>query len=135
MKRTPLRKVSRAKLPTLKRKLWAIFALFIKERDKWTCFTCGNQVRGYAANAGHFIPKGSAGLALYFHEDNVHCQCSTCNLVLEGNHYEYGKRLGENKVQELYQLRNTIVKWDAQDYLNKIEEYEIKYRALLDAKR
>lgn len=25
----------------LKKKLWAEFSLYIRNRDKWTCFTCG----------------------------------------------------------------------------------------------
>lgn len=94
----------------LKRKLWPIFAQYIKLRDKGICFTCGAKVEGQALHAGHFIPKGAGGLILYFNEDNVHAQCAKCNLFLSGNQYVYGKKLGEKKVKELYALKQKIVK-------------------------
>ena len=94
-----------------KRILWPIFSKFIRLRDKFVCFTCGKFVgeKGFS-QAGHFIPRGAGGIALYFNEDNVHCQCSTCNLTLQGNVYEYGKKLGEEKVKELYRIKNQITK-------------------------
>lgn len=103
-------KTSSQRIPTLKRKLWKVFAQYVKIRDNHVCYTCGAIVYGSNANAGHFIPKGAGGLALYFHPDNVHCQCVYCNLVMEGNHYIYGRKLGESKVKELYSLKGTVVK-------------------------
>lgn len=75
------------------------------------------------SQAGHFIPRSVGGLALYFNEDNVHCQCSYCNLTMQGNIYEYGKRLGDKKVKELYKLKQVTTKWSEQDYLDKIKQY------------
>ena len=94
----------------LKRKLWPIFSLYIRRRDKGICFTCGKRSAIPECDAGHFIPRGAGGLALFFHPDNVHTQCKTCNLFLQGNQYEYGKRLGEEKVKELYKLKQQITK-------------------------
>lgn len=112
----------------LKKKLWPIFATYIKKRDKNTCFTCGKRAEGNAIHAGHFIPKGAGGLALYFHEGNVHAQCAGCNLFLAGNQYVYGQKLGEEKVKELYQLKNKIIK----DYpfVEKIDYYKQKIEEL-----
>lgn len=124
MKRTKLRKYSKAKLPLLKRKLWIVFSKYIRQRDNYTCFTCGKVATGASCHAGHFIPRAAGGLALFFHEDNVHAQCATCNLFLQGNTYEYGKRLGDAKVQELQALRKRITQWGVQDYLDKIAHYE-----------
>jgi 5-methylcytosine-specific restriction endonuclease McrA len=123
MKKTALRKTSKAKIPTLKRKLWTLFSLYIRKRDNNTCFTCGRS--GEYMQAGHFIPRSAGGIALYFHPDNVHCQCSYCNLHLQGNIYEYGKRLGQEKVDELYAIKNGAPqKWDAERYEWEIDFYK-----------
>ena len=121
MKRGKLKRESKQKIPTLKRKLWVVFSKWIRERDKNICFTCGRKAD--FSQAGHFIPRSVGGLALYFNEDNVHCQCSFCNLTMRGNIYEYGKRLGEKKVQELYRLKQQITKWGEEDYLTLIKKY------------
>ena len=93
-----------------KRSLWRHFSAYIKARDNYKCFTCGRIARGQAMHAGHFIPKGAGGIALYFNEDNVHAQCAGCNLFLAGNQHEYGKRLGEKMVAELYKIKQQITK-------------------------
>lgn len=109
---------------TLKKKLWKVFAVYIKIRDRQTCFTCGRQVEGANCHAGHFIPKGAGGIALYFNEDNVHVQCAGCNLFLAGNQYVYGQKLGKKKVSKLYEIKQKVTK----DYpfQEKIEYYTKK---------
>ena len=116
------------RITTLKRKLWKVFADYVKKRDKYTCVTCGEVVGSYNCHAGHFIPKSVGGIVLYFHPDNVHAQCARCNIWLSGNQYLYGERLGPEKVKELYALKNgPPQKWDAERY-----EYEINwYKQLL----
>lgn len=69
MKRTALRKVSKQPISRLKRKLWAVFSEYVRKRDKCVCYTCGKQAEGYSCHAGHFIPKSSGGIVLYFHPD------------------------------------------------------------------
>lgn len=107
----------------LKKKLWKVFAQYVKRRDRGTCFTCGRTADGYSLHAGHFIPKAAGGIALYFHEDNVHAQCAGCNLFLAGNQYVYGKKLGQEKVKELYALKQKITKWSQKDFEERIEYY------------
>lgn len=114
----------------LKKELWKVFAQYVKGRDKGTCFTCGRRSSGQGLHAGHFIPKAAGGLALYFHEDNVKAQCASCNLFLEGNHYVFGQKLGEEKVAELYNLKQKVTKWTAQDFEDKIAEYKKKLEDL-----
>lgn len=94
----------------LKKELWKHFSLYIRQRDNFTCFTCGRRGTGGGMHAGHFISKAAGGLALYFHEENVHAQCYHCNINLGGNQYEYAKRLGLEKAEELYRLKQSIVK-------------------------
>ena len=108
----------------LKKKLWKEFSLFIRQRDKFTCFTCGRKGEGGGIHAGHFISKSVGGIALYFHEENVHAQCYNCNINLSGNQWEYGQRLGEKKVAELQKIRQQINKWSEVDYIKKIEHYK-----------
>lgn len=124
MKRTKLNKKSKSKIPTLKRKLWVVFSKYIRQRDKNVCFTCGK--KGGFMQAGHFIPRSAGGLALYFNEDNVHCQCSTCNLTLQGNTYEYGRKLGDKKVKELYKIKQQYTKWTELDFEKKINHFSRK---------
>jgi hypothetical protein len=123
MKKTPLKKNSSNSISKLKKKLWTIFSLFIRQRDKFTCFTCGRVGYGSGMHAGHFISKAVGGIDLYFDEDNVHAQCYNCNINLGGCQYEYSLRLGEEKSKELYRKKGVFSKWTEQDYLKKIEHY------------
>lgn len=126
MKRTKLRKRGKSKISQLKRKLWKVFSAYIRQRDKYTCFTCGRKATGSGMHAGHFIPKSVGGITLYFHEDNVHAQCYNCNINLGGNQYIYGKKLGEETVKVLFALKNNTAKWTEEDYLERIKHYEQK---------
>jgi len=115
------------KLPSiskLKKKLWTEFSLYIRNRDKWTCFTCGRKAEGSGLHAGHFISKSVGGISLYFHEDNVNAQCYNCNINLSGNIWEYGQRLGPEKVERLYKIKNEVAKWTVEDYQQKIAYYQ-----------
>lgn len=110
----------------LKKELWKHFTLYIKQRDNWTCFTCGRRVSGSNAHGGHFITKSIGGIVLYFEEKNVHCQCYNCNINLAGNIWEYGQRLGDETVKELYALKpaSKKAKWDRDDFETKIAYYK-----------
>ena len=121
-------KLKKWTLAKWKKEFWKYFALYVKERDKYTCFTCGKRVRGINCQAGHFDPAGACGLALYFHEDNVHCQCSWCNLTLQGNQYIYGEKLGKKKVEELKRIKieSKDLQYSKQDYLYLIKVYKDK---------
>ncbi len=127
-------KVKKKSLAKLKKDLWKIFSLYVRERDNWTCFTCGTVAYGAGMHGGHFLPKASNGLELYFHEDNVHAQCARCNLFLDGSQYEHGRRMGKRRVNALLKLRGKVVKWDETDYLTKIEYYKKEYKKLLKDK-
>ena len=134
MKRTPLRKKGKSKVSTLKRKLWSIFSKYIRERDKYTCFTCGKKATGSGMHAGHYIPKSVGGIALYFNEKNVHAQCYHCNINLSGNSDIYMQRLvakyGEEVIEEIRELRQQINKWSIEDYEIKIQHYTTKVEGM-----
>lgn len=113
-------------LANLKKDLWKVFTLYIKNRDGWRCFTCGRSCEGSGAHGGHFITKSIGGIELYFNEDNVHCQCYNCNINLSGNIWEYGQRLGTEKVNELISLKAKSKKaqWGRAEYEKKIAYYK-----------
>jgi len=124
LKKTKLGKVSKTPIGKLKKKLWLVFSLYIRTRDKNICFICNKSATGSAYHAGHFIPKSVGGADLYFHEDNVHGCCYHCNINLGGNLYEYGIKLGKDKCDELYLIKNkSFSKWTEEIYLNKIKHY------------
>jgi len=130
LKRSPLRKKGKSPISKLKRKLWTVFSKYIKERDDYICFTCGRKAEGSGMHAGHFISKSVGGMLLYFHEDNVHAQCYNCNINLSGNQYIYGQKLGEEKVAELYKIKNQCLVLTPKEkiawYEEKIEHYTTK---------
>ena len=139
MKKSPLKRTAWRKKPSrkaqkphkakslskLKKELWKWFSLFIRQRDKFTCFTCGRKGIGSAIHAGHFIAKSVGGIGLYFDEDNVHAQCYHCNINLGGNQYEYALRLGE-MAKWLYNKKNGYMKVDEDWYREKIAHYKSK---------
>ena len=134
--------VSRAK-----KELWRIFSIFVRMRDKGICFTCGKKIPDYydrngnlrpgwkSAQAGHFVTAKTCGLALYFHEKNVHCQCYHCNINLSGNWLEYERKMievyGKEETERIKSLKWTgDVKYMVVDYVDKIEEYTRKIAEL-----
>lgn len=124
MKRTTLRKVSKAPISKLKAKLWKVFSEYIRTRDKGICFTCGRKAEGSGYHAGHFISKSVGGIALYFHPENVRGQCYNCNINLGGNQWEYGQKLGPETVTKLHAIKNgPPQKWDAVRYETEIQWY------------
>lgn len=126
-------KLNKWKLPKWKKELDKIFALYIKERDRWTCFTCRRKATGQGMHNGHYIPRGACGLELYFHEENCRAQCAYCNHTLEGNRHEYRKRLGEeihNKLYRIYYTRNSALKYEKEDYAKLVEYYQKQYDEL-----
>lgn len=106
----------------LKKDLWVVFSKYIRKRDGGICFICGRKCEGSGYHASHFIPKSVGGMALYFHEENVHGCCYHCNINLGGNLYEYGMKLGKEKCDELYKLKQVITK--DFPYLEKIKHYQ-----------
>ncbi len=121
-------KLKKWTLSKWKKEAWKVFTQWIKERDGYVCFTCGAKCKSSGAHGGHFINASICGLYLYFHPDNVHCQCFRCNINLGGNQYIYGTKLGKKKVSELEKLRTKYknLQYTKQDYLRIIEKYSQK---------
>jgi len=124
-----IKKYSKKTVPQLIKIATLHFNKFIRERDKdFGCVSCQSKVN----QAGHFYSGGHYS-ALRFNQNNVHGQCTRCNLYLSGNLNEYRKnivkRIGENglvKLDELaaYYKRNGF-KWDRFTLIKIIEEHKL----------
>lgn len=113
----------------LKKELWMIFSKYIRQRDQGICFSCGKKDFWRRMDAGHYIPK-TAGLALYFDERNVNCQCTYCNRYMHGNLAKYAialrKKYGETILEDLDKERYKIKVIKSIEYQNLIEYYKNK---------
>ena len=113
----------------LRKDLWTLFSKFTRNRDKYTCFTCGRKAEGSGMHAGHFITGSTCPTELYFNETNVHAQCYHCNINLSGNWVAYETNMiakyGKKKVEALKKARFLLRdKKDWEWYEQKIKEYK-----------
>jgi len=86
------------------------------------------------------VPRASGGMSLYFHEQNVHCQCYRCNINLGGNGAVYAKnfvdKYGQEAFDEIMRLKDQgYKKYTIQDYKDLTEEYKKKVDGLLKKQR
>ena len=123
-----------------KNRAWKAFADFIKFRDSGRnglvkCCTCPKilHYKDRTCNAGHFV--GSRSESVLFREDIVHAQCCACN-ASGGEQAKYAMfmkkkyNLNDDQIEELLNLRHTILKRTQQDYLEIEATYKNKLEAL-----
>lgn len=115
----------RSPLKIIRDKAWNTFSLWIRTRDKFTCYTCGDKTG--VMQAGHFFHN-----VLDFDEENIHCQCSRCNHFKSGNLAEYAVRLlrdlGTKKFKALEQRHYQAMKGEKrsiEDYQKIIDKYKL----------
>ena len=115
-----------------KAKAWKLFSLYIRNRDNWTCYTCGRVVDKYHADAGHLLSRYWAGTL--FDEINVHCQCKGCNMLHEIDAEPYKQQFleeyGEEAYWELYRESKDVMKRTTQDYLDMAADYKERLEAM-----
>jgi len=105
------------------------FSLYIRTRDK-RCVLCGKETE---LTAGHLITRSR--WSVRYDEDNVFCQCTSCNLKHE--YYPeiftawYISRFGEKKYEELVIKSQQPKKYTTQELLELAEYYKEKTRKLL----
>lgn len=88
--------------PRLRIKAAARFRAMIRKRDEGNCcISCGSP---HPNQAGHYYSAGHYP-ELEFNPDNVHLQCTRCNMYLSGNLIEYRKglirKIGGDRVEQL----------------------------------
>lgn len=108
----------------LKRELDRVFSIFIRQRDKGVCYTCGLKKQWKEMQNGHFVPRQH--LSTRYSEINCHCQCYACNMLYNGQPSAYAERLkkdyGDKVIQDLeWQRRQTVKNYP---YEEEIEYYK-----------
>ncbi len=122
--------MTKPKASTEKKKALKAFSDYIRERDRWTCYTCGKRGDAHTMDAGHLISRYWAGTL--FDEDNVHCQCKGCNILHEQDPEPFKRMFlvdhSESEYWVLYAKSKQVVKRTAQDYIDLRQLYEAKLR-------
>jgi Bacteriophage Lambda NinG protein. len=111
----------------LKRKLWSLFAAYVKERDGNVCFICRTPgLEGSNWHAGHLVSMRKAATA--YRPDNVHSNCGRCNVWLRGNIAAYTLRYldtyGEPKFRALMAASERHKHWTAPEVRKLIAALE-----------
>ena len=115
----------------LKKDLWKIFSLYIRQRDKFKCISCGKQCDRNTSEAGHFVHN-----TMDFNELNINCQCTYCNHYLHGNLANYALRLqekiGGQKVQLLLGQKYKVTKYTPDELRILIQYYKCRLNKTFD---
>ena len=122
------RKQRKTSIAALHRKLWALFAAYVKARDGNHCITCpATGLEGRNWQAGHFIRKDGHA-ALQYDPKNVHSQCGRCNLRERGNAGVYAVKIldmyGAAELRRLmgrYNLIKSWKDWELRDLIAALE--------------
>lgn len=128
MKKTPIRKKSKASISLIQRKLWNECKRIIRARYKNTCFTCGKpNLEGSNFHTGHMLPKASLGAYLKYDLRVLRPQCYNCNINLGGMGAIFIEKMraieGDKYVDKILADRNVTVK--AYDhYIDLLAQYE-----------
>lgn len=131
IKRSKVKKPKLKSVSQLKKILWKLVSNFIRERDKFTCISCGRTGSGGQIHAGHFLPSGNCGALLRYHPKNIHAQCYFCNINLGGNGAIYYTKMvekyGQDYVNRLIEIKNqTTISADREFYAILTEYYKEK---------
>lgn len=130
------RKPKRQSIGFWKRQTDKIFSEYIRQRNAIdgiaTCVTCGSKAPWKKMQNGHYISRSHQ--ATRFDERNCNVQCISCNMFKGGNMDEYAlfliKTYGEDILNELNRLKQTIRKISIPEYQEMIETYKEKIRVL-----
>jgi len=87
----------------LKREADKVCSDYVRQRDNWTCITCGHVGTIKDIQSGHYIERNKIGTR--FDEKNNNAQCVDCNVWKKGNLRIYATKLeakyGQGILQEL----------------------------------
>lgn len=127
MKKTKLKKVSKAPISKLQRDIWVECKRIIRARYGNTCYTCGaTGLTGSNWHTGHLFSKATLSAFLKYDLRVLRPQCYHCNVNCGGRGAEYidlmRQREGKKYVEEIIKDKQKTVK--AYDhYLKILEEY------------
>ena len=128
---------------SLKKKLWALFSLFIRLRDadvdgNIRCCTTGNVYPWYKSQAGHYHSQ-RGNPALIFEEKNVHAQSPIANKLQKNNiTWDYTEfmiqRYGLDEIRKMASLRGKPFKFTREWLEEKIKYYNLQVKLLKQQK-
>lgn len=127
MKKSKLKKVSKAPISKLQRQIWEQCRR-IKHKDIVDCYTCGaKDLQGSNRQLGHMWSKATLSALLKYDLRVLEWQCMRCNVHGGGMGADFYKRklqeLGKKEMQILESDRQKTVK--AYDfYLELLEKYK-----------
>ena len=126
MKKTKLKKQSSLPIARLKQKLDKIFSIFIRNRGKGICFTCGLKRTPKLMQCGHFISRTHSSTR--WNDINCQSQCFACNIWKRGNIAEFSARLiekyGMEEFKNLIAEGRKIKQWKISELEELIKKYE-----------
>lgn len=110
----------------LKTRAWIEFSTYIRNRDNWTCITCGKHQLGQQMHAGHFVSRRHS--STLFNEKNVHAQCASCNMYRNGEPHIYAtiiiERYGIDIFNDLVKLGREQKKFTRQELIDIYLHYK-----------
>lgn len=110
---------------TLIKELDRVFSIFIRQRGKGKCISCGAVSEWKNMQCGHYIRRSVMNTR--WDEDNCHSQCMPCNVFKSGNYPAYTlalmNRFGADIVEELNDRANQVRKWSKEELKEKIAYY------------
>lgn len=143
IKKKKLREKKAKSLPKLKKKLWDLVSLFVRQsaadhRGMAVCYTCGTVEEWKYMDAGHAI-GGRTG-AVLFDLEILRIQCKPCNGPRDGGNYqmftaklieEHGHAWWYAKLEAAKQIK----KWTLPELEQMIEEFTQKLSVLERSKK
>lgn len=128
IKRSKVKKPKLKSVSQLKKILWKLVSNFIRERDKYICFTSGVKVSGSNAHCGHMYPSSVSGILLRYHPHNLACQSYVENIHHSGNgavfYQKALEKYGHEKMNTLKQLKQASAQGDRHFYTTMIDLYK-----------
>jgi|SRR3990170_2874929 len=129
-------KVKQSKQPkdkkaVLIKELDTVFSIFIRQRDKGVCFTCGDVKFWRFQQNGHYVSRTHQ--ILRWSEKNCNTQCYACNIMRHGNMDEYAVALinkyGPKILLDLHKRKHGGDKLSTDDLRKLINHYRNKIKA------
>src|SRR3990167_1336114 len=115
-------------IASLKKLADKYFSIYIRKRDKGTCFTCFKKDEWKYMQCGHYIPRNFNSLR--YDERNCHAQCPGCNIFKQGNKDVYALCLqgkyGFPILQKLAEDKKISKSFACEELEDIIEEYKKK---------
>jgi len=128
IKRSKVKKQKMIPVSRLKKTLWKLVSDFIRQRDKYICFTSGVRVAGSNAHCGHMYPSSVSGILARYHPHNLACQSYLENIHHSGNGAEFYqralKKYGQDKMDRLKRLKQHSAQGDRYFYTTMIDLYK-----------